>query len=209
MGNSLAYNSKFSQKNGVFHAVTQMIRIIAKAFTFASLCFAIILVFLYLVSVSTLQGMARETALHQNAIAIWAIIFIGLMTLYLIAFSVRALEKGWQHFAARSPEKARVASIASLIGVAIIFSSLLVDTLFGPAVKVPPPPTISVTSKQQPPPRPASRVLLQIWTHVPPKSRPSNHVAISRPFWIKENKMGMAKIKKLGPRHYQIWMSND
>ncbi len=76
---------------GGFHQAVALIRVIARAFTFASLVFSVSFAFLYVAAPSILRSFARSAALHRGAITVWAAIFLVLMVIYLAMIGISAL----------------------------------------------------------------------------------------------------------------------
>ena len=78
-----------SHLDGGFHRAVALIRVIVRAFTFASLFFSVLFAFLYLAAPSILRSFARSAALHRGAITVWAAIFLVLMA--IVRFTMNAL----------------------------------------------------------------------------------------------------------------------
>lgn len=190
-----------SRFTGSFHRVAALIRTIARAFTFASLAFSALFAFLYLVSPSTLDSFARSAALHRGAITVWAVFFLGFMAVYLAGVGIFAVGDWLDRVSERSPKL--VAVSLTLLG-AVFLGFIAYGAFFGKAAKNPPAPTRVVRHTH--PPR--DRVLLHFWTHpVPAKTHP-NYPHPPR-LWMTTNIVGPAKIERLGPGHYQVWVHKE
>ncbi|MBU2805883.1 hypothetical protein HF668_12160 [Acidithiobacillus ferridurans] len=187
-----------SHLTGGIHQAAALIRVIARALTFASLVFSVLFAFLYLAAPSILRSFARSAALHLGAITIWAAIFLGLMAMYLAWIWLSALGNWLNRLCERSP-KLEAASL-TLLG-AVFLGFIAYGALFGKAAKSSPVPTLVVRHTH--PPR--DRVLLHFWTHqVPAKAHPN----YPQP-WMTTNIIGAAKIERLGPGHYQVWVHKE
>lgn len=190
-----------SYLTGSFHLVAALVRTIARAFTYASLVFWVLFTFLYLVSPSILRSFARSAALHRGAITVWAAVFLGLMAVYLAWVGIFAVGNWLDRVSERSPRL--VAVSLTLLG-AVFLGFIAYGAFFGKAIKNPPVPTLVMRHTH--PPR--DRVLLHVWTHqVPAKTHP-NYPHPPQP-WLSTNIVGTAKIERLGPGHYQVWVHKE
>ena len=192
----------FSRSNlaGGFHQAVALIRVIARAFTFASLVFSVLFAFLYVAVPSILRSLARSAALHRGAITVWAAIFLVLMAMYLARIVISALGDWLDRLCERSP-KVETAITASLTLIAVAFLGFIAyGSLFEP-VKSPPVPAPAVLREAQP----SGRVLLHFWTHRTPAEARQD----SPPPWKTTNVVGAAKIERLGPGHYQVWVHKE
>ena len=192
----------FSRSNlaGGFHQAVALIRVIARAFTFASLVFSVLFAFLYVAVPSILRSLARSAALHRGAITVWAAIFLVLMAMYLAMIGISALGGWLDRLCERSP-KAETAITASVALIAVAFLGFIAyGALFEKPVKSPPVPALAALREVQP----SGRVLLHFWTHrTPAEARQDS------PPWITTNVVGAAKIERLGPGHYQVWVHKE
>jgi hypothetical protein len=190
-----------SHVTGSFHRVAALIRTIARAFTFASLAFSALFAFLYLVSPSILHSFARSAALHRGAITVWAEIFLGFMAVYLAGAGIFAVGDWLERASERSPRL--VAVSLALLG-AVFLGFIAYGAFFAKAAKNPPVPTLVVRHTH--PPR--DRVLLHFWTHQVPAKTHQNYPLPPLP-WLTTNIVGPAKIERLGPGHYQVWVHKE
>ena len=190
-----------SHLTGNLHQEAALIRVIARAFTYASLVFSVLFAFLYLAAPSILRSFARSVALHRGAITVWAGVFPGLMAMYLAWIWLSALGNWLNRLCERSP-KLETAFAASLALMVVVFLGFIAyGALFEKAAKSLPVPTLVVRHTH--PPR--DRVLLHFWTHqVPAKAHPN----YPQP-WMTTNIIGAAKIERLGPGHYQVWVHKE
>ena len=189
----------FSRSNlaGGFHQAVALIRVIARAFTFASLVFSVLFAFLYVAAPSILRSLARSAALHRGAITVWAAIFLVLMAMYLARIVISALGDWLDRLCERSP-KVETAITASLTLIAVAFLGFIAYGSLFERVKSPPVPAPAVLREAQP----SGRVLLHFWTHRTPAEARQD----SPPPWKTTNVVGAAKIERLGPGHYQVWV---
>lgn len=171
--------------------VVALIKAVARAFTFASLIFAVLFAFLFLASPSTLHSLARNTALHSDGIAVWMMGFLGLMALYLIVVGLTALSRMMDRFEERASEKAQTVMIVATLVIFFLMGSFAVyeEVTGEPVVKTPPAPTIIAPHQQD-------QALLHI-------------EGIRGNLVHTKNIVGAAKIERLGPGHYEIWMRGD
>ncbi|MBU2846413.1 MULTISPECIES: hypothetical protein [Acidithiobacillus] len=192
----------FSRSNlaGGFHQAVALIRVIARAFTFASLVFSVLFAFLYVAAPSILRSLARSAALHRGAITVWAAIFLVLMAMYLARIVISALGDWLDRLCERSP-KVETAITASLTLIAVAFLGFIAYGSLFERVKSPPVPAPAVLREAQP----SGRVLLHFWTHRTPAEARQD----SPPPWKTTNVVGAAKIERLGPGHYQVWVHKE
>lgn len=192
----------FSRSNlaGGFHQAVALIRVIARAFTFASLVFSVLFAFLYVAVPSILRSLARSAALHRGAITVWAAIFLVLMAMYLARIVISALGDWLDRLCERSP-KVETAITASLTLIAVAFLGFIAYGSLFERVKSPPVPAPAVLREAQP----SGRVLLHFWTHRTPAEARQD----SPPPWKTTNVVGAAKIERLGPGHYQVWVHKE
>ena len=189
-----------SHLDGGFHRAVALIRVIVRAFTFASLFFSVLFAFLYLAAPSILRSFARSAALHRGAITVWAAIFLVLMAMYLAMIGISALGGWLDRLCERSPkaETAITASVALIVMASLGF--IAYGALFENPVKNPPVPAPAMLREAQPP----DRVLLHFWNHrTPAEARQDS------PHWITNNVVGAARIERLGPGHYQVWVYKE
>ncbi len=192
----------FSRSNlaGGFHQAVALIRVIARAFTFASLVFSVLFAFLYVAVPSILRSLARSAALHRGAITVWAAIFLVLMAMYLAMIGISALADWLDRLCERSP-KVETPITASLTLIAVAFLGFIAYGSLFERVKSPPVPAPAVLREAQP----SGRVLLHFWTHRTPAEARQD----SPPPWKTTNVVGAAKIERLGPGHYQVWVHKE
>ncbi len=192
----------FSRSNlaGGFHQAVALIRVIARAFTFASLVFSVLFAFLYVAVPSILRSLARSAALHRGAITVWAAIFLVLMAMYLARIVISALGDWLDRLCERSP-KVETAITASLTLIAVAFLGFIAYGSLFERVKSPPVPAPAVLREAQP----SGRVLLHFWTHRTPAEARQD----SPPPWKTTNVVGAAKIERLGPGQYQVWVHKE
>ncbi len=189
-----------SHLDGGFHRAVALIRVIVRAFIFASLFFSVLFAFLYLAAPSILRSFARSAALHRGAITVWAAIFLVLMAMYLAMTGMVALG-GWLDRLCEMSPKAETAITASVALIVMAFLGFIAyGALFENPVKNPPVPALAVLREAQP----SDRVLLHFWTHrTPAEARQDS------PHWITNNVVGAARIERLGPGHYQVWVYKE
>lgn len=186
-----AFGRTFNRHNlsGGTHNVVAVMRVIARAFTFASLFFSVWFVFLFFVSPSTLHSMARYTALHSDGIAVWMVVFLGLMVVYLVVVGLSAFYLAMDRFEKRSPERAQTLwVVVALITMLLMGSFVVYAEVTRKPVVTAPPPIVAV--------QPQSQALL--------------HIEVTAGNLVHtKNIVGAAKIERLGPGYYQIRMDND
>jgi hypothetical protein len=189
-----------SHLTGGFHRAVALIRVIVRAFIFASLFFSVLFAFLYLAAPSILRSFARSAALHRGAIMVWAAIFLVLMAMYLAMTGMVALG-GWLDRLCEMSPKAETAITASVALIVVAFLGFIAyGAFFENPVKNPPVPAPAALREAPP----SDRVLLHLWVH----QTPAEALQDSPP-WITTNVVGAAKIERLGPGHYQVWVHKE
>jgi hypothetical protein len=138
--------------------------------------------------------------LHRGAITVWAAIFLVLMAMYLARIVISALGDWLDRLCERSP-KVETAITASLTLIAVAFLGFIAYGSLFERVKSPPVPAPAVLREAQP----SGRVLLHFWTHRTPAEARQD----SPPPWKTTNVVGAAKIERLGPGHYQVWVHKE
>ncbi|PKY09795.1 hypothetical protein B1757_12980 [Acidithiobacillus marinus] len=185
---AMSPNGFFSRPSlpGGIRPVTAIIKAVARAFTFASIFSSVWFVFLFLVKPSALHSLVRYTALQSDGIAVWMMIFLILMAVYLSATGLTAIGRMMDRFDERYPEKAdTIMMVAALLTMLLMGSFVVYDEVTGePVVKTA---SAIVAPHQQ------SQALLHI------EGTTGNLVHT-------KNIVGAAKIERLGPGHYEIWM---
>lgn len=166
-------------------ATVTMIKMIARAFAFFSIVFSACAVFFFFADSSILHGVARYMVLHHRGIEVVVTIFLILVAMYVLMSMLFGDGGLWDKL-----EEAYSLEVAQTTMIVIAMVIMLLIGVFTFHVNVMTAPKTSAA------PAPVqSRVLLHIRhsTHNP------NLVRIT-------NIAGAAKIERMGPGYYQVWM---